>query len=639
MGYFLTEAHIRSAIELLAIQIQSNSHNHRCLGLEILRRENALGNIEPEEFYNNYIRNDLCFNYPSLFRVTPYYVPKGDGGVRQFHFLEAPLRILYYALGFYFLELTREIRTQLATIHRNSSIYTYYGANIRLDKPCRSQIYYQEDYQEFTRNIRRTVRRQAQEYKVAVLHIDIQDFFRSIAHSKLVQVLANQSIPESQLRLRYDERTKLTVRDILFLIMHRHEGLPLSQQNIVSNLLSHLFLYPLDNFLREIQIENQPSLTFHRYVDDMFITVRFPLTDTNESIGTTMLDISTNIGAFLSSNLDLCLNPLKTRLDIIESEDEVNELIERSRLVSFYQPLPEEGGESPQNTLNRAITVLNRMKKKFRECGFVKNIATNDDLALKQCFQCAVIHYTRSEQAQRQLESVFRDWYPALMPKSIRVLVFLISRVPDALSNLLNHVRENLSNSSPSLTTVHLTEHLMLIEEYDHELDDIVAQHSSISSNPYITLIGRLVNPSFPISNCYIQIHDECLRTNATLMKQVRCAVIAEKLSIYSLAYNHLLNVLQEWCYCNQTPDINRSNYNRNHVIEWLTPFAINSELMFVITMFDRRNRNTISHPGDENIEVSPVDRTEYENHLATLNQYLPNFSRRYLQCSNFGND
>ncbi|MBE9166505.1 hypothetical protein IQ238_02775 [Pleurocapsales cyanobacterium LEGE 06147] len=406
------------------------------MGLEILRRENALDKIAPRQFYNNYIRNDLCFNYPGLFRVTPYYVPKGDGGVRQFHFLEAPLRIIYYALGFYFLELTREIRRQLASIHRDSSIYTYYGANIRLDEPQKSQIYYQEDYQEFTRNIRRIVRRQAQTHKVAVLHIDIQDFFRSIAHSNLVQIFDAQAMPESQFCLRYNEHTKLAIRDILFFIMHRSEGLPLSQQNIVSNLLSHLFLYPLDNFIREIQIDIAPSLTFHRYVDDMFLTVQFPLTETNENIGTTMLDISTNIGAFLSSNLHLCLNPLKTRLDIIASEDRVDKLIERSRLVSFYEPLPEEGGESPQNTLNRAILVLNSMKEKFREYGFVEKIATNDDLALKQCFQSAVIHYTRSEQAQRQLEAVFQDWYPALMPKSIRVLVFLISRVPNALNNL-----------------------------------------------------------------------------------------------------------------------------------------------------------------------------------------------------------
>lgn len=546
------------------------------------------------------------------------------------------MRILYYALGFYFLELTQEIRTQLAKIHKKSSINTYYGANIRLEEPQRSQIYYQEDYQEFTRNIRRIVRRQAQEYKVAVLHIDIQDFFRSIAHYNLVQILNTQAMPESQLRLRYDELTKLAIRDILFLIMQRQEGLPLSQSNIVSNLLSHLFLYPLDSFIRKIQMDNAPSLTFHRYVDDMFLTVQFPLTETNESIGTKMLDILTNIGAFLSSNLYLCLNPLKTRLDIITSEDEVDELIERSRLVSFYEPLPEEGGESPQNTLNRAISVLNSMKERFRECGFVEKIAKNDDLALKQCFQSAVIHYTRSHQAQRQLETIFQDWYPALMPKSIRVLVFLISRVPNALNNLLNYIKESLENSSPSLNSIHLAEHLMLIEEYNNELDNVIAKLLLTSSDPYIQLIGRLVNPLPPTPNCYIQIQDECLRNNESLMKQVRCAVLAEKRSIYSLAYNHLLNVLQEWCYCNQHPNISRSNYNRNHVTEWLTPFAIDSELTFVMTMFDRRNRNTISHPGDGNIEIFPVNQSEYEEHLEKLNQYLPNFLNRFLQCSNF---
>ncbi len=45
--------------------------------------------------------------------------------------------------------------------------------------------------------------------------------------------------------------------------------------------------------------------------------------------------------------------------------------------------------------------------------------------------------------------------------------------------------------------------------------------------------------------------------------------------------------------------------------------------------MFDRRNRNTISHPGDESVEVAPVDQTEYEKHLEILNRLLPNFWRR----------
>lgn len=239
IGLFLTESHVRGAIELLSRQVQSNSRTHRSLDLEIIRRENALNGVVSEQFYNNFIRNDLCFNYPNLFRSIPYSVPKGDGGVRQFHFLETPLWILYYALGFYFLDLTQAMRTVLNPIQTRASVQTYYGANIRLDNPQRGQIHYQEDYQGFTRNMRRTVRRQIQNHKVAVLYLDIQDFFRSIDHAHLMQVLADQALPASRLRLRYNEHTRLTIREILFLIIQRSEGLPISPQNIVSNLLSH----------------------------------------------------------------------------------------------------------------------------------------------------------------------------------------------------------------------------------------------------------------------------------------------------------------------------------------------------------------------------------------------------------------
>ncbi|MGD1922497.1 MAG: hypothetical protein ACFCAD_28550 [Pleurocapsa sp.] len=625
----MAEDHIRKSIELLNLQIQSKSRIHRCLGLEILRRENALNGINPEQFYSDYIRNDLCFNYPGLFCVTPYYIPKGDGGVRQLHFMEAPLRVLYYALGFYCLELTQTIRTQLAPINRNSSIDTHYGAKIRLDKPQKSQIYYKEDYQEFNRDIRQTVRRHVQQHKVAVLHIDIQDFFNSIDHSNLVEIIDSQATPESRLSLRYDESTKLAVRDILFLIMQRHEGLPLSKQNIVSNLLSHLFLCPVDNFMRRIQIDTLPSLTFHRYVDDMFVTVQFQSTETNENIGATMLNLSTNIGAFLSSNLDLRLNPLKTRLDIITSEDEVNQLIERSRLISFYNPLPEKKGESPQLTLNRAISVLNSMKTTFMKQGFVGRIATNDDLALKQCFQRAVTHYTQSEQARLQLETVFQNWNPALMPKSITILMFLVSRAPNALQILINYVVNNLNNTLLSLNTIYLAEHLMLLDQYNNQLNTPISNLLQGSSDPYIKLLSRLITPSIPANNSYIQIQNKCMVEYDSKMKQVSRTVLAEKLSLYSLAYNHLLNTFQEWCYCKQGKNIGRNNYDRNNVIDWLTPIADNDELTFIITLFDRRNRNTISHPGDEKVEVSPISKAEYEKHLRRLNLCLLNFSRR----------
>lgn len=564
-----------------------------------------------------------------MFRATSYSVPKGDGGVRQLHFLEAPLWILYYALGFYFLDLTQTIRTDLNAIQKRASIHTYYGASISLENPKKSQIYYQEDYQDFTKNIRRTVRNQVQDHKVAILHLDIQDFFRSIDHSRLMQVLDDQALPASRLRLHYNDHTRWTIREILYLIIQRPEGLPISPQNIVSNLLSHLFLYPLDCCIREIQMEIAPyPLTFHRYVDDMFLTVQFPNAEANENIGARMLDISTRIGEHLSSNLGLSLNPLKTRLDILASEDEVDDLIERSRLVSFYHPLPEEGGESPQETLDRAVLVISKLRKQFRERGYVARIATNDDLALKQCFQTAVVHYTRSKQAQYQLEMVFQDWHPALMSKSIKVLVFLISRVPTALNTLFTYVYESLGEPQPSLTTIHLAEHLMLIEEYDGEFDEL-SHLLQPSSNPYICLLSRLINPNPPSRNRYINIEDECLQKNRSLMQQVRRTIIAARRGEHGLAYNHLLNTLQEWCFCNQQTMKTRNDYNRKSVVEWLESIASHSEIVFVMTMFDRRNRNTISHPGDESIEVATVDRAEYEDHLERLNCLLINFSRQ----------
>ncbi|MFZ4666434.1 MAG: reverse transcriptase domain-containing protein, partial [Prochlorotrichaceae cyanobacterium] len=466
-------------------------------------------------------------------------------------------------------------------------------------------------------------------HKVAVLHLDIQDFFRSIDHARLMQVLADQALPASRLRLRYDEHTRLTIREILFLIIERPEGLPISPQNIVSNLLSHLFLYPLDCCVREIQMDIALSLTFHRYVDDMFLTVQFPSEETNENIGTTMLDISTRIGEHLCSKLGLSLNPLKTRLDILTSEDEVDDLIERSRLVSFYTPLPEEGGETPQETLNRAVLVLSRLREQFRDRGYVDRIATNDDLALKQCFQKAVINYTRSQQAQQQLEDVFQDWHPALMPKSIKVLVFLISRVPTVLNTLLAYVREALKIPFPSFTTLHLAEHLMLIDEYKGEFNNEVIHLLKVSSSPYTDLLNRLINPCSPLEKRYINIENQCLQANGSIMHQVRRMIIAEKRGVHSLAYNHLLNTLQEWCFCHQQPTMSRNNYDRKHVVKWLESIASHSEIVFVMTMFDRRNRNTISHPGDESIEVTPVNKAEYEEHLARLNLFLPNFLER----------
>lgn len=161
------------------------------------------------------------------------------------------------------------------------------------------------------------------------------------------------------------------------------------------------------------------------------------------------------------------------------------------------------------------------------------------------------------------------------------------------------------------------------------EFDNEISLLFQSSTNPYIFLLGRLLNPMPPSNVRYINIDDRCLQTYRSLMQQVRRTILAERRGVHGLAYNHLLNTLQEWCFCNHQPEVGRNRYDRNHVVNWLEPIASHSEIVFVITMFDRRNRNTISHPGDESIDVAPVSQIEYEEHLERLNLLLPNFARR----------
>lgn len=635
LGKLITPDHVSAAFDLLQVQLNSDAHTHRCIGLEILRRENGLSGADAASFHADYLATDAFFNYPDYFRAIPYSVPKGDGGLRSFHFLEAPLRILYYSLGFCFLELTEPTTRELRPIRRRAGINTYYGANIRRDDPARSQIYYQTNYQQFTRQIRRAVRQGVHDgYQVSLIHLDIQDFFGSINHARLVDVIDSQTLSTQRFALRFNEEAKQSVRDFLYFIMGGSQGLPLSQQNIVSNLIADLYLHPIDCYIhRKLQMEDQYELSFHRYVDDMFIVVRLDQNVRKAVVGEQMLDISTRVGSQLANQLaGLTLNPLKTRFAIVDDEAGVDDLIEKSKLVSFAQPLPEgkDEEEPPQVALCRAIAVLQQLKRVFNETGCVTQDAwrVNDDLALKQCFHRAVVEYTNSAEARTALEDAFEDFSPALMPKSIKALVFLISRAPRALHNLFEHVREALGSGDPSLTHLHLTDRLMLLPEYRGELDQVVTQLQN-GSDSYASLIRRLVEPSNPSRRTHIRVQRQLLLERPGLAQQVRHTVLAERRGTYNVAFNHLLNILHEWCFTHDDTGDDRHGYNRNNVIRWLEGRAPHDELVFVMELFDRRNQNAISHPGEEGVEVRPVDHAEYQQWRDRLNRFL-----EQLECA-----
>jgi hypothetical protein len=171
----------------------------------------------------------------------------------------------------------------------------------------------------------------------------------------------------------------------------------------------------------------------------------------------------------------------------------------------------------------------------------------------------------------------------------------------------------------------------MLIKQYNKELDVKITDLHVKSSSSYIYLLSRLVKPNSPSKDRYINIKDRDLKQYSSIGYQVRCSVIAERRGFHGIAYNHLLNTLQEWCFVNEKSSTKKSHnqYNCKDVIKWLEIFADHSDIIFVMIVFDRRNRNTISHPGAEGTEIATIDKLEYKHHLERLNLF---FTKIYLR-------
>lgn len=616
----ITQDHVIKAYSLLKKQVSSTAHSYRCVDLEIYRKEKAILQLNPSEIFDTCIANERFYNYPLLFGSTHYVVPKGDGGVRKHHFLESRLRLLYYALGYYILDLTWNCREVVGNKRKGDGIHTSYGARVSLKSPKASDIYYQEHFQSFNKRIRSSLLRGVDRGSAAMLHIDIQDFYGSISHSVICRSISNQSLPKDKLSLEYNEATASSIRKLLLWIMREPRGLPLSRQNIISNLISDLVLAPVDSLARDYQLGPLPRMTFHRYVDDMFFVVPYTSETSMDEIGAELLRMATHFGEFIANELGLVLNPLKTNIEIAETESEAREIIEQTRRTSFYEPPPEEGGETPQETLLEAIGVLTDLKKEFRSKGETPNFDSQADQALKSCFRKAVTHYVKSEEAKDQLEDAFEDWNPILTSKSVRILVFLISNAPDAFRDLVLHVNGRLK-ASPSILELHLAEHLMLCEAYSDELNRTLLDIDRDNNEKYDRLLRRMIEGELPEFSELLFIGTLEAKPPQSTLDQIREMALALREEKHNLAFNHLLNAFHDWCFERDLGNHERRNYRRNEVTNFLSNVVPYDHVISAVKLFDRRNINAISHPGEEGIEVQPVSEAEFEVYREEVNR------------------
>ena len=112
------------------------------------------------------------------------------------------------------------------------------------------------------------------------------------------------------------------------------------------------------------------------------------------------------------------------------------------------------------------------------------------------------------------------------------------------------------------------------------------------------------------------------LLKQVSLIEQVRMRIYAEKTNQFSVCLNHLLNEFQLICCTLEGQDI--KNYNANRVETYLRGRAVPNTIRTKIrNLFDRRNNNSVAHPGSDVRVAWSVSKSEYSKYKASVSEAI----------------
>lgn len=236
LGNFIQVSHIAKSIELLTYQLKQTSPLYNNLDFS-LYRNCGLDKIDPELFYNDFIRRDSLYYFEALFFSEKYYSIQRAYKIREYHFLSLNALIIYYAIGFYILELLEKRLAIQQELYSKKNIHIYYGGKLNYQNPTDSKIFYYEDYKDFLLH-KEQLTKPENAKNVFALSLDIKSFFYTVNHKILLDTIDKTATVSVKKALNYNDDTKEALLIILNYLQHNQLGLPVANQNIISSFLS-----------------------------------------------------------------------------------------------------------------------------------------------------------------------------------------------------------------------------------------------------------------------------------------------------------------------------------------------------------------------------------------------------------------
>lgn len=621
----------QDAIKLLRYQILQKQRNRHFRTLstqyyETIEKKYCLGDKLDEAYFKKRVNSGLFFGLEREFASHQYSIPKSYLGVRNYRFLTYPMRVLYYGVGLYLLQLSQEYFDEYYAHAKNIS--SHYGGNLKYQgdelQLKSDSIYYKSHYSRFRKSIRREVARP--DHKV-VIKIDIADFYDRLSVANLLLLLEKTTKPSTRNAFRFDATAIQRLVSFFELVSGGKSGIPQADNDIISGFIGHLYLSFADLEIEDILAQNGHYRAYkvNRYVDDMYIVIELtPDIDkwqAQSAIASTTALIADKLYFEFGLNLSN-----KTRVFWLDEETDQKSLVDSLKRVS-PEDFKEDVDLTPEEIVVQILKYLNQINQlsPIQALSSYEESSTANEI-LKEVYEKPIIQLLAKPEHRNELVAVIDTFNFELVRKSALPITILIDLAGEA--QFQKYIA--FLNALPVLSTRDV--HLIVMALAQRDFKDTILMEKLKSSSHMKIIISEFEEAAWHSNSPgyhqlpWAKVDQLCDKPH--VIEQIQLRVLAERSGSYSVALNHLVNEFQAICEALDSGTAkNPRDYKVTQVIKYLQQRKVPNRLRLQIrNLFDRRNINPLSHAGTASVQSSifaGVTRSEYENYKAIVSECL----------------
>lgn len=638
----------------------SEKDNHTDINLLLLKdafKHTSVRQIE--SYYDKYIDTELFYGIPYLYSTDIVSIPKNVNGLREYRFFTMMSMVLYNAIGLLFVDVCNEFVSMVKFEKCNIFHFSPTKFSVNNSGEWISHNEYSVQYRNYCNKLKEKL-----EVNDVVLKIDISNYFNTMSHAKLVEMLCTLGLESKLAIYNIDENAKESLLFYFESLMNKKEGIPQGKINCVSDFFGLLYLLKLDFKIKEIC--EQINLEFKsmlRYVDDTVLILKNKNGLINRDVFKELSKLEQALSVFFYNELGLRINEKKTEYKILKNEEDLNIFMSNN-----IKKVSNKDEEISSNLIDNKVKDFLEVLKKYRfnnNTSFQFNISSDEKEKLKIIFENKCKNYMNKSDIKIQITNIIAGNDIELTVGEMYILIALFC-IKDKNKNfiylkyLINSIKDNFNPKDKRI--IHIMLILLsqldqksiskqidsLIEKYKKDLEkDNYGKYILILRNIYITdenvniiedeSIFNQLCYEYNITNnnrkgvrllaknrtAYHKFISELSRhdLNEAIINQIKYFVYYYKKENWDSSFNHFQNIFHEICKekykledkCDVNTIITRL-YN-DGLIE------VKDEVL-IRKFYDRRNFNPVSHPsknGKASVKISREVLNDFKDDILNL--------------------